>query len=97
LAALYGGEILAAMVGALVDAMATRLRRPYLYLWTVVSAVVIRLLFFVFVRNPGDGPLAFGTGFSMPVAAVLTRVFLKILYRHNQRKLQVERVIEGRL
>lgn len=91
LVAFYGGGPPAAIVGALVGAMPTRLRRRYLYLFAVVSAVVVGPLYFAFVMNPGDGPLAFGTGFSMPVAAVLTRVFLKILHRHNQRNLQVER------
>lgn len=91
LVAFHGGGPPAAIVWALVGAMPTWIRRRYLYLFAIVSAVVVGLLYFAFVVNPGDGPLVFGTGFSIPVAAALTRVFLKILDRHNQNNLQVER------
>lgn len=85
LVALGAGAAPAAVVGVFVGALATHLRRRYLYLCAVVCAVVVGLLFFAVVTNPGDGPIVIGAGFSIPVTVVLSRLLLAIIRRFNHR------------
>ncbi|WP_157025295.1 hypothetical protein [Paraburkholderia heleia] len=94
--AFIGGWVPATVVGVFVGAMATRLRRRYLYPIAVLGAPVVVILYFAFcVDGPSDTPILFGGGFSIPATIALSRLLLAIIRRSQVPNPQGEQASGG--
>jgi cytochrome bd-type quinol oxidase subunit 2 len=79
--AYYGGIVPAVFAGSLVGMISHRIRPPWFYFVSILSSLLICIIYFAKISDSGDTALLFGSVFSIPATAILGKCLLRIVYR----------------